>query len=103
MAGGVCFSVEGLRLRKKQSCQGLQYVKKPEVTPLSFFVEFFGGQDGDGGGQRKLLMSLQMEVKIRDPQNPKEMVFAGIPNSASSFQANGGFGEPRHLPLRRDD
>ena len=24
--------------------------------------------------QRKLLMSLKMEVKIRDPQNPKEMV-----------------------------
>ena len=53
-------------------------------------------------------MSLKMEVKIRDPQKPKKivdflMVCVRIPNSASSSQTNGRFGEPHHVPLARDD
>ena len=31
------------------------------------------------------------------------LIFVGVPNSASSSQANGGFGEPHNLPLARDD
>ena len=41
--------------------------------------------------QKKLLMSLEW------------LIFVGIPNSASSSQANGSFWEPRHLPLSTDD
>ena len=38
------------------------------------------------------------------PQIPRKwLIFVGIPNSASSSQTNGRFGEPHHLPLARDD
>ena len=44
---------------------------------------------------------LKMEVKIRDPQNPTVQMFDFCRDpSASSSRANG---EPRYLPLTRDD
>ena len=49
--------------------------------------------------QTKLLMSLKMEVKMRDPQNRKGMVdFCRNPNNASSSQANGDLGNLAIFP-----
>ena len=68
--------------------------KLPKVTLRNWRVE------DARFSQRKLLM-LKMKVKIRDPQNRTVQMFDFCRDpSASSSRANG---EPRYLPLTRDD